>query len=96
MESYPDALMTLENCINVYYSWTFRLAPEKCSSYFIAVLDGIEEIEKFLNKKENNTIKENVIKMLACLEKSDYVLIRDILIYEIKPFIVGLRQTKFS
>lgn len=94
MESYADVLMSLEDCIDVYYSWSFRLAPEKCSSYFIAVLDGLEMIFNYLNKTENNTLKGYVLKMLTCLEQSDYVLMRDILQYEIKPFIGGLRPTK--
>lgn len=92
MESYPDVLITLEKSIDDYYYWSFRLAPEKCSSYFIAVLDGMEEIGKYLNKKENNIIKENVKKMLACLERNDHVLLRDIFHYEIKPFISDLRR----
>ncbi len=92
MESYADALMSLEDCIDVYYYWSFRLAPEKCSSHFIAVLNGLEIICKYLDKTGNNTIKENVQKMLACLEQNNHVLLRDILHYEIKSFIIDLRR----
>ncbi len=92
MGSYADALKSLENSIDDYYYCSFRLAPEKCSSHFIAVLDGLEMICNYLDKTENNTLQGYIQKMLTCLEQSDYVLMRDILIYEIKPFMGGLRK----
>lgn len=71
--------------IKLYYLRSFRTNPEELNGLFMQILSSIERTEA-VSRTEQQMLNQHLLVILQGQQRSDYVLIRDILWYEIKPF----------
>lgn len=72
--------------IKLYYLRSFRTDPEELGELLVRVLDGIGAISD-ITPQSQVELNSQLMIMLDAMERNDYVLIRDIIWYEIKPFL---------
>lgn len=73
--------------IDDFCQCSYKIAPEKCMNFILAFLQDMDQLVLGLEPKEVKRVKKMLAKMLEALQNSDYVLVRDYMTYEIKPFI---------
>lgn len=70
-----------------YCQYSFKLAPEKSIKFIVSFLQHMDQLVLGLEPRDVKKVKKLLSKMLEALQNSDYVLIRDYMTYELKPFI---------
>ena len=71
--------------IELYYLRSFRTNPEQLGEIFLKIANEVSQL-KAGSQQEQTIITEWLSQLLGALERKDFVLIRDILWYEVKPF----------
>jgi hypothetical protein len=72
--------------IKLYYLKSFRTDPEEISDLFVRILDSIARITN-LPAKHQTELNPHLLTIMDAMQRKDYVLIRDVLWYEIKPLL---------
>lgn len=76
--------------INTYYGFSFKLSPAKLNSYLVSFLNSFQELMLFLNPEQVHSLNTSLMKLAEALERNDFVAVRDVLYYEIRPYLMDL------
>lgn len=77
--------------IEDYYQATFAIEPQKCMPYISLFLKNAEMIATACNKTQAAVFQQYLNKLFAAMQQEDYVLVRDYIYYEIRPWIKSLK-----
>ena len=82
------------NDIEVYYHSSFKIPPERCMPFVVALIDKIDKIILGMTANQSKKMQDHLLKVLEAMQGKDYVLMRDILFYEIRSLLCGLPKNK--
>lgn len=71
---------------------SFKIAPEKCMPFIMSFIQHIDQLLLGFMPKQVKKIKKMLSDMVDALQKKDYVLVRDCLTYEIRPFLQKIQR----
>ncbi len=83
-DNHRETVHKLVDSIDEYYLASFRLAPDQLNKQMFNVIDQIEKVNSQLPSRIERRLRQYLMRIVNCMENHDYVLLRDILIYEIK------------
>lgn len=76
--------------IDSFYHGSFKLPPQRCLPFVIALVDKLGTLEAFLTEKQKRRLNKFLAMTLEAMEIGDYVLVNDYLVYELRPLLTGL------
>ncbi len=76
--------------IDSFYHGSFKLPPQRCLPFVIALVDKLGSIEPYLTEQPTTRLNKLLAMTLEAMEAGDYVLVNDYLVYELKPLLTGL------
>ena len=76
--------------IDSFYHGSFKLPPQRCLPFVIALVDKLGSIEPYMTGKQTNRLNKFLAMTLEAMEAGDYVLVNDYLVYELRPLLTGL------
>ncbi len=79
----------IEN-IDSFYHGSFKLPPQRCLPFVIALVDKLGSIEAYLTEKQKKRLNKFLAITLEAMQAGDYVLVNDYLVYELRPLLTGL------
>lgn len=82
--------------INLYRESSLCLPSEKSMPIIIMLTEQIQEIYSLLTKRQKIKLDSMLGMMMTALQKQDFVLLRDILVYDIYTFFMSIRTKKID
>lgn len=73
--------------INEYYDYSFQIQNKKCYPLINKLIQEIEDIFFYVKDQEKDEIQKKLIDMIAAMDSNDYVLLRDLLYYDLKEIL---------
>lgn len=71
---------------------SFKIVPEKCMPFIMSFIQHMDQLVLGLTPKQVKKVKKILFKVVEALQNKDYVLVRDYLSYEIKPFLQNIEK----
>ncbi|HWQ60964.1 MAG TPA: hypothetical protein VN521_01560 [Negativicutes bacterium] len=90
MEDLQTTIKEAIEDIDSFYHGSFKLPPQRCLPFFIALIDKLGGIEAFLTEKQKSRLNKFLAVTMEAMEAGDYVLVNDYLVYELRPLLAGL------
>jgi hypothetical protein len=67
---------------------SFKIEPKRCMPFIQSIISRMDSIFGFVTQDKIALFTECLQRMFAAMESEDFVLLRDILVYELKPLLV--------
>jgi hypothetical protein len=93
MNNISEQIEDILTHIDLYYEQSFRVVPEECNSLLVTLAEKIEKIASELKPEQTHKLNEFLIAILQAMKKGDSVMTRDYIWYELKPFLIKLRDS---
>lgn len=77
----------IEKTLLTYYDYSFRIENEKCMVLIEKLLSQLETLFIYIDKKEIDSVQGTLLKAVQAMDNKDYVLLRDVLYYDLYPLI---------
>lgn len=87
-----DLIENIEKDIDMYYQYSFRVWPEKCYPVLLSIIQHIQQIDACLTAKQQKKMQSILKKIVAAMESQDFVLVRDLLHYELRLLINSFKK----
>lgn len=76
--------------INEYYEVSFCISSEKCMPFILQLIEQLQFLLELLDRDRQQNLNEILCRMLAAMEEKDGVLLRDLLHYDLRTFIMAI------
>lgn len=76
--------------IDTFYQKSFELPSEQCAPLIISFVDKVVHILGTLSPKQTSRLNEQLSNIIQAMQVGDYVLVKDYLVYEVKPLLSGV------
>lgn len=79
--------------VNLYRDASLCLPPEKSMPILIMLFSLFQELYPFLTKRQQGKLEPIFGRLMKAQEDQDFVLIRDILIFDLNKFFMSIKST---
>lgn len=83
--------LALQDIIN-FYENSFKISPDQCVPHILSFIENMGNLSLGLSPKQAKKINKLLEKIMSALQSQDYVVVKDCLMYEIKPFLTKIQD----
>lgn len=93
-KSVEQIITEIDESVMTYYDYSFRIDNERCMVIIQKLISQIEQLFFYLNRDMQQKLEKLLVKSLEAMDRKDYVLLRDILYYDLRQFSTSVMRKK--
>ena len=93
-KNHEENLKEIFNNINLYRKTSLCFPTDKSMPIIVMLTEQIQEVYSLLTKRQQTKLDSMLGLMMTALQNQDFVLVRDILVYDIYSFFMSIKTNR--